>query len=104
MNLLEIWSIWIAKLADLSLTLIGIGIGIGELYLAYRIIKYFVRYHAEYQNELAERREQKQRSQRKMDEINRELDEIEATLNAVSEAENSDGKITPIWNSKPPKQ
>jgi len=40
----------------------------------------------------------------KIEQINRELDEIEATLNAVSEAENSDGKITPIWNSKPPKR
>ena len=40
----------------------------------------------------------------KMQEIERELDEIEATLDAISEAENSDGKITPIWNSKPPKR
>lgn len=39
-----------------------------------------------------------------MDNINQELDEIEATLDAISEAENSDGKITPIWNSKPPKR
>lgn len=40
----------------------------------------------------------------KMQEIEKELDEIEATLDAISEAENSDGKITPIWNSKPPKR
>ncbi len=42
--------------------------------------------------------------QSKIEQINRELDEIEATLNAVSEAENSDGKITPIWSSKPPER
>lgn len=40
----------------------------------------------------------------KMQEIEKELDEIEATLDAISEAENSDGKITPIWNSRPPKR
>jgi predicted PurR-regulated permease PerM len=39
-----------------------------------------------------------------MHNINQELDEIEATLDVISEAENSDGKITPIWNSKPPKR
>lgn len=39
-----------------------------------------------------------------IDNINKELDEIEATLDIISEAENSDGKITPIWNSKPPKR
>jgi len=81
-----------------------IGIDIALIYGLYRLIKHFIRYHAECQDELAERREQKQRSQRKVDEINRELDEIEATLNAFSEAEDSDGKITPIWNSKPPKK
>ncbi len=40
----------------------------------------------------------------KMQEIEKKLDEIEATLDIISEAENSDGKITPIWNSKPPKR
>lgn len=39
-----------------------------------------------------------------IDNINKELDEIEATLNIISEAENSDGKITAIWNSRPPKR
>jgi len=39
-----------------------------------------------------------------MEQINRDLDEIEATLNALADAENSDGKITPIWNAKPPKR
>ena len=39
-----------------------------------------------------------------MDNINQDLDEIEATLDVISEAENSDGKITLIWNSKPPKR
>ena len=93
MSFFEIWSIWTETLRDLSLTLIGIGIGIGELYLAYRLIKHFIRYHAEYQDELAEQREQKRSNQKKVDDINRELDEIEATLNAV----NPGDKVTPIW-------
>lgn len=100
MTFFEIWSIWIEKLADLSLTLIGIGIGIGELYLAYRLIKYFIRYHAECQNEFIEQREQKYNSQKKMDDINQELDEIEASLDAVS----SGDKVTPIWGGQPPKK
>lgn len=74
------------------------------MYGLYRLIKYFVHYHAQCQNKFTEQREQKRSSQKKMDDINQELDEIEATLDAISEAENSDGKVTPIWNSKPPKR
>lgn len=104
MNLFEIWFTWLEKIVDLSTGLIPVAICIGVYYGIYRLIKYFIRYHAECQNDFAEQREQKQRSQRKIDDINRELDEIEATLNAVSEAENSDSKVTPIWGSQAPKK
>lgn len=33
----------------------------------------------------------------KIDKINTELDEIEASLNLIRNAENSEGNITPIW-------
>jgi len=81
-----------------------IGIDIALIYGLYRLIKHFIRYHAECQNDFAERRERERRSQRVVDEVNRELDEIEASLDAMAEIENSDGKITPIWNAKPPKR
>lgn len=100
MNLFEVWLVWLEKLIDLSTGLIPVGICIGVYYGLYRVIKYFIRYHAEYQDELTERREQKRSNQKKMDDINRELDEIEASLNAVS----SDDKVTPIWGGQPPKK
>lgn len=98
------WLMWLDAMLCNMMDLIQVAMSIGLMYGLYRLIKYFIRYHAECQNEFAEQRDQKQHIQRKVDDINRELDEIEATLNAVSEAENSDGKITPIWNAKPPKR
>lgn len=100
MNLFDIWLMWLEKLADLSLGLIPVAICIGVYYGLYRLIKYFIRYHAECQNDFAERREQKRSSQKKINDINRELDEIESSLNAVS----SDDKVTPIWGGQPPKK
>lgn len=49
-----------------------------------------------------ERRKEQQKHM--LHDINKELDEIEATLDAVSEAENSNGKIIPLWNGKPLKK
>lgn len=93
MNLFKIWLMWLEKIIDLSTGIIPIGICIGVYYGLYRLIKYFIRYHAEYQDELTERREQERNTQKKVDNINRELDEIEASLNTV----NPGDKITPIW-------
>lgn len=36
-------------------------------------------------------------SSNRMQEIERELDEIEASLDAISKTESSGGKVTPIW-------
>ena len=85
----QIWIGWITNIFKLSIYL---GINLGGVYLLYRLIKYFIRYHAECQSDFAEQREQKQHNQRKMENINKELDEIEASLNAVQ-----DEKVTPIW-------
>ncbi len=104
MNFLEIWLMWLEKLGELGISLVLLGINFGWLYLIYRLIKHFIRYHAQCQSEFAEQREQKKYSQRTVENINKELDEIEATLDAMSEAGNPDRKITPIWSSKPPKQ
>lgn len=104
---MDIFSAWIDisnYIGNRMMGLIQAAMSFGLMYGLYRLVKYFIHYHAQCQNDFEEQRTQKQCSQRKMDEINRELDEIEATLNAVSDAENSDGKITPIWNSKPPKR
>ena len=43
-----------------------------------------------------------QRSQ-KLQSIDRALDEIETTLDAMTEAGQGDGKVTPIWGSGPKK-
>jgi len=56
------------------------------------------------QHSVQRRSRHKEQQSSQMEQINQELDEIEATLNALAEAENSDGKITPIWNAKPPKR
>lgn len=100
MNPFEVWLMWLEKLADLSVGLVPIAICVGVYYGIYRLIKYFIRYHAECQNDFAEQREQKQNNQKKMDNINQELDEIEASLDAVS----SSDKVTPIWSGQPPKK
>lgn len=100
MNLFEIWFMWLEKIVDLSTGLIPIAICIGVYYGLYRLIKHLIRYHAQCQNDFTEQREQKRSSQKKVDDINRELDEIEASLNAVS----SNDKVTPIWNRQPPKK
>lgn len=77
-----------------------IALDIALIYGLYRLIKYFIRYHAECQNDFTEQREQKQKNRQKIDDINRELDEIEASLNAVS----SGDKVTPIWGGQPSKK
>lgn len=81
--------------------LIQAAMSFGLMYGLYRLIKHFIRYHAECQNDFAEQREQKQYTHQELhreqqtsrvEQINRELDEIEASLNAVQ-----DEKVTPIW-------
>ncbi len=84
--------------------LITIAISFGCMYLVYIVIKHLIRYHAQCQSEFAEQKEQKECCQQTVENINKELDEIEATLDAMSEAGSPDSKITPIWGSKPPKQ
>lgn len=41
----------------------------------------------------------KKQSSRKLQSIDRALDEIESTLDAMTEAGQEDGKITPIWGA-----
>lgn len=96
MDFINIWMQWIDYLMGWTGTIITVGINIGGLYLIYKIIKYFIRYHAECQNDFAEQREEKRRNQSKIEDINRELDEIEASLDAVQNE-----KITPIWDLPP---
>lgn len=84
--------------------LITVAMSFGCIYLVYIAIKHLIRYHAQCQSEFAEQREQKECSQRTIENINKELDEIEATLDAMTEAENPNSKIKPIWSSKSPER
>lgn len=103
MSIFDIWLMWLEELGELTVTLTILGINFGGLYFIYRLIKYFIRYHAQCQSEFAEQREQKRHNQQTINDINKELDEIEASLDAMS-TESPDSKITPIWSSKPPKR
>ncbi len=84
--------------------LFTIAISFGCMYLVYIFIKYLIRYHAQCQSEFTKQQEQKERSQRTVENINKELDEIELSLDAMSKAESPDSKITPIWSGKPPER
>lgn len=93
---MDIFSTWIDisnNVGNRMMGLIQAAMSFGLMYGLYRLIKYFIRYHARCQNDFAEQREQKQHNRKKVDDINRELDEIEASLNAVSPGD----KVTPIW-------
>lgn len=104
MNFLEILLMWLKELGELGISLVLLGINFGWIYIIYRFIKHFVSYHAQCQSEFAEQREQRHNRNQTVEDINKELDEVEASLNAVSKAGNPDSKITPIWEAKPPER